>query len=314
MEEKNYIRKIIEQYLSDRYERQTEEKVQQWLIDGKHEEEKNQHVEAFWNSLPESTGIKTKDSLTRLKARLGMETTHSNRSWLRIAAVLLPFILLAGSYLLWRNMPDNLINITVPYGETKEIRLPDASTAVLNSGSSIQYPASFDNSVRRIKLSGEAWFSVTKDTSKPFIVETEHLSIEVLGTEFNVKDHPREVRATATLNRGKIKLETDNKQSHILTPNRQLSYDSKLKQTDIAEVNADDFSGWKEGHLIFENMSLPEIIPVVERKFNVSITIDKPVDSGIRYSMKFIRNESLQKVMEILGITCNFSYRITANK
>jgi ferric-dicitrate binding protein FerR (iron transport regulator) len=317
MQEKNYIREVLSQYLSGRYETETEEKVQRWLIDGEHEAEKNRCLEMFWDSLPEAPGIRTKTSLARLKARLGMEAparTVFRRSWLRVAAVLLPFALLAGSYFLWRNAPEShVIQLSVPYGEMKEIRLPDASTAVLNAGSSIRYPASFGKKARRVRLSGEAWFAVAEDAARPFIVETERLSVEVLGTEFNVKDNPGESRATATLNRGRVKVKTKAMQSHILAPNRQLSYDSRSKRTDVAEVNAGDYSGWKDGHLIFNNMSLPEILPVVERKFNVSVIADKSLDSGSRYSIKFVRGENLREVMNILGITCGFSFR-TENK
>jgi ferric-dicitrate binding protein FerR (iron transport regulator) len=314
MEEKNYIRKIVEQYLTGRYGRKTEEKVQRWFVDGEHEAEKNRCLEAFWDSLPESSGIKTKASLTRLKVRLGMEEAPAaisgRRSWLRVAAVLLPVAFLTGSYFLLKNVharPDAVVNISVPYGERREVRLPDASTVFLNAGSSIQYPASFDGDVRRVRLRGEAWFSVTKDASRPFIVETEHLLVEVLGTEFNVKAYPDESRTIATLNSGKIKVETETMQSYVLTPNRQLSYDSRSKDIHIAHVNAGDGAGWKDGHLIFDNLPLSEILSAVERKFDVSIRPDNAVDTGSHYSVKFVQDESLSEVMKILGATCGFS-------
>jgi ferric-dicitrate binding protein FerR (iron transport regulator) len=316
MKGKNYIQRIIEQYLLGRYGRETEEKVQQWLIDGERETEKNRHLESFWDSLPESSSpsVEAKESLKKLKARLGMDKTpatiFSANPWVRIAAVLLPFIFLASSYLCLTNMPESHVAISVPYGEMKAIRLPDASAVVLNSGSNIRYPASFGKKERRIKLSGEAWFSVVKEASRPFVVETEHLSVEVLGTEFNVKDNPGDVKATATLSRGKIKVATKDKQSHILAPGLHLSYDSKSKRTDIAEVNAGDYSAWKDGHLVFDNMPLAEILPVVERKFNISIRVDTPVDSTNRYSIKFVHGENFREVMEILVITCGFSFRV----
>jgi ferric-dicitrate binding protein FerR (iron transport regulator) len=183
-------------------------------------------------------------------------------------------------------------------------------TAVLNAGSSIRYPASFDGGIRRVRLSGEAYFSVTKDASRPFIVETGHLSVVVLGMEFNVKAYPDETRTTATVNSGKIRMETETVQSYVLTSNRQLSYDSSSKNINIASVNAGDCSGWMDGHLIFDNTSLAEILLTVERKFDVSVRPDSAVDSGSRYSVKFVQDESLSEVMEILGTVCGFSSRI----
>ncbi|MDR2809081.1 MAG: FecR domain-containing protein [Tannerellaceae bacterium] len=317
MKEKNYISELITQYLLRRYGRETEEKVQRWLIDETHAAEKNRLLEIYWNTIPEGASRQTYASLAEVKARLGMEyaapVATSRRLWLRIAAVLLPFALLTGSYFLLKNQPvktDSVVNISVPYGERREIRLPDASTVFLNAGSSIQYPVSFSKEERLVRLSGEACFSVSKDVARPFIVETEHLSVEVLGTEFNVKAYPDENRTTATLNSGKIRVETKTAQSYILTPNRQLSYDTQSKHITIASVNAEDYSLWKEGRLIFDNMPLSEILSAVERKFDVSVRWDNAIDSANRYTVKFVRNENLDEVMKILEVTCGFASHV----
>ncbi|MDR2776177.1 MAG: FecR domain-containing protein [Tannerella sp.] len=319
MGKESHIVDVIAQFLLCRYGSETEEKVQRWLIDEAHAEEKNRSLETYWNTVPEGASRQTYVSLAQLKIRLGMKdapaaTLLSRRSWLRVAAVLLPLALLAGSFFLLKNMPvspDTVVDISVPYGERKEIRLPDASTVFLNAGSSIRYTASFDKDTRRVELSGEACFSVVKDVSRPFIVETKHLSVEALGTEFNVKAYPDETKTTTTLNNGKIKVDIKTAQSYVLTPNRQLSYDSKSKNINIASVKAEDYSGWKDGYLIFENMPLSEILPAVERKFGVSIVrSDNAVDSGSRYSMKFVQHENLCEVMEILETACGFSSRI----
>jgi ferric-dicitrate binding protein FerR (iron transport regulator) len=315
MEEQNRMSEVITQYLLRRYERETEEKVQRWLIDETNAAEKSRLLEIYWNTVPEGTSPKTYASLAQLKDRLGIEDAPPferflrRRSWLRVAAVLLPLAFLAGSYFLLKNIParsDAVVNISVPYGERREIKLPDASTVFLNAGSSLRYPAVFGRDARRVRLSGEACFSITRNTSRPFIVETQHLFVEVLGTEFNVKDYPDETRTTATLNSGKIKVETKTAQSYILTPNQQLSYDCKSKDINIASVNAGDYSLWKEGHLIFDSMTLPEILSVVERKFDVSVRLDNAIDSGNRYTVKFVRGESLYEVMKILEATCGF--------
>jgi ferric-dicitrate binding protein FerR (iron transport regulator) len=317
MEEKKYIPEIITQYLHHRYGHETEEKVQRWLIDETDAADKDRSLTAYWNTLPEGASRKTYASLAQLKKRLGMKETPAviplRRSWLRVAAVLLPLAVLTGGYFLLKNMTaqqDTVVSISVPFGENREIRLPDASTVYLNAGSSIQYPESFDKNVRCVKLSGEACFTVNKDASRPFIVETEYLSVEVLGTEFNVKAYPDETKTTTTLISGKIKVETKTAQPYTLSPNQQLSYNSKSERMDVVHVNAGDYSAWKNGHLIFDDMPLSEIISTVERKFDVAIRMDDSVDSGNRYSVKFVHGESLSEVMKILGATCGFSSRI----
>jgi ferric-dicitrate binding protein FerR (iron transport regulator) len=246
-----------------------------------------------------------------LKERLGMDLSPagipSRRLWWRIAAVVLPFVVVAGGFLLIRNGQERIVNITVSNGERKEIILPDKSTVVLNAGSSLEYPEKFAKNARRVKLSGEAWFAVNKDASKPFKVDAGELSVEVPGTEFNLKAYPKEIEIIATLERGSIKVETKSDRFFTLKAGQKLSYNSKLNSVEVVEVNAGDYSAWREGCLIFENMPLKEIFSTIERTFDVTINPDNDVDVEKLYSVKFLHHEILSEVMEILGVTCGFT-------
>jgi ferric-dicitrate binding protein FerR (iron transport regulator) len=315
MGETSRISEVITHYLLRPYGGETEANVQRWLIDEAHAEEKNRSLEAFWNTLPEGANRQTYTSLAQVKARLGMGEAPRyamRRLYIRVAAVLLPLVLLTGSYFLLKNAGTQagaMVHLSVPYGERRELSLPDASTVTLNAGSSLRYEASFGKAVRRVWLSGEACFAVTRDEGRPFVVETEHLSVEVLGTEFNVKAYPGERLSAATLSSGKIRVETKNRQSYVLTPNRQLSYDSRSEQIQIVNVRAGDYLGWKDGRLIFDNLSLPEILPVLERTFGVRIHTDPAVDVSSRYSVKFVQGENLSEIMNVLETTCGFASR-----
>ncbi|MDR0732542.1 MAG: FecR domain-containing protein [Dysgonamonadaceae bacterium] len=319
MKKQNPVSKIIERYLRNRYNQEMEEKVQRWLIDKNREAEKNQSLEAYWNSLPETASPATHSSLSQVKKRLGMANSVSTerismrRQWLRIAAVIFPFVLLTGSYFLMKNLDEKrnaTVSISVPYGESRKITLPDASTVFLNAGSEIRYAASFGKTARGVKLSGEACFSVAKDPAKPFIVETKHLSVEVLGTEFNVKAYPDETETTATLNRGRIKATTKTGRAYTLRPNQQLHYDSRSNSVALAQVNAGDFSAWKDGRLVFAGQPLGTILSAIERKFDVAFQTGKTLDVGERYSLKFLHNESFSEIMRILETTAGIDYRM----
>jgi ferric-dicitrate binding protein FerR (iron transport regulator) len=230
--------------------------------------------------------------------------------WLRVAAALLPLFILAGSYFLLKNAleeRDVAVNISVPYGENREVKLSDGSVVFLNAGSNLQYTVASGKTVRDVILNGEAYFSIAKDASRPFTVRTEHLSIEVPGTEFNVKAYPDETKTTATLNSGRIKAETDGGQAYVLNPGGQLSYSSRSKSATLSHVDATDFSAWKDGRLIFNDTPLHEIIAAIERKFDVRFAPDSSIDLDDRYSVKFIHGEDLPRIMKIMETVCGFN-------
>ncbi|MEM9687654.1 MAG: FecR domain-containing protein, partial [Bacteroidota bacterium] len=81
------------------------------------------------------------------------------------------------------------IAIATQTGDRKKVTLPDGSTVILNAESSLTYPKNFTDSIRQVTLTGEAFFDIKRNTTQPFIVKTEYLSVKVLGTAFNVKSY-----------------------------------------------------------------------------------------------------------------------------
>ena len=96
--------------------------------------------------------------------------------------------MLAGGILYYMPFKNEMMEISTAYGEQKRVVLPDSSEIWLNAGSTVTFPEVFANDKRLVTLDGEAYFTVKKDTTKPFVVETSQLSVKVLGTKFNVKE------------------------------------------------------------------------------------------------------------------------------
>lgn len=312
------ISKVVIQFLSHRYSAATEEKVQKWLIDDNNVSEKEEGSFAFWNSLRVKRNGSTYKALRRIRSKAGISHgagVSMNFNWARIAAVILPLILAAAVfYYLNVLAKDQMVEIYVPYGAKKQLTLPDGSMVSLNSGTTFSYPKEFSNEMRAVKLTGEAYFKVTRDTSKPFIVETNHLRVRVLGTQFNVKAYADDSRTVATLTRGKIEVITTTK-SCILKPNQQLTYNNKTSKIDIAHVLADETIGWNRGQLIFVNSTLDEILKTMERHFKISFVADEElVSSGEYYTIKFFRNENPKQILDVLkDVIGNFSYQQHGN-
>lgn len=206
---KNMITRILRKYLSGRFSSDTEERVQKWIIKDKDIEEKEKASLEYWNELEAKTDPDTELVLDRVNQRIGYkEIVHRPfyQKLTRIAAVLIPLFMMAGGYLYYTSTQNKWIEISVAYGDKKHFLLPDSSEIWLNAGTVVKYPKEFSKVQRLVHLDGEAYFSIRKNTSKPFIVETSQLSVKVLGTKFNVKAYADDKLVTTTLTSGKVEV------------------------------------------------------------------------------------------------------------
>ena len=314
--EYSIIYKIIRKYLSARFSAGTEEKVQKWIIKDKDIDEKQQASLVYWNTLEQRTGTETGEALARVNRRINHSRTRQlsfYRKMARAAAVLIPLFILAGGYLYYASTADRLIEVSVAYGEKKHLVLPDSSEIWLNAGTSFQYPETFTGKERLVYLDGEAYFSVKKDASKPFIVKASQVSVTVLGTRFNVKAYPGDERITATLTSGKVEVNAPSQNPKILSPNEQLTYNKKTSHISIVEIPAADTDSWVTGKLIFTNASLAEMQQTLQRRYNVTISNRTSLAGSMRYTVRFLQNEDLKQVLNVLGEIIGFDFRKSGN-
>lgn len=315
---KDYISRVIRTYLGGRFSERTEKDVRQWLAEGRNEEEKMAALHGYWDSLQAEADGDARRSLAVVKRKLGMEARRENAflrfRGLRVAAVLAPFLLLAGLSVYYFNAGSDsgqTVKVTVPYGDRRLVDLPDGSEIWVNAGSTIEYPARFDGGTREVKLSGEAYFSVARDEARPFIVRTEKIAVKVLGTKFNVSAYAGAKTTTTTLSSGKVSVETKYGQSYTLEPGRQLTYNNHTSEASLASAPAQEASSWISGNQIFNYQTMEDIIRALERKYNVSIKADPSVTGKEDLlSVKFVNGESLQEALDILKGMAGFSYRM----
>lgn len=328
MEKKNII-EIIRKYLANRFSPETEERVQRWIISDKDKEEKEKASQEFWNELNvEADPNITYAALERVNLRIGYNKEHLDNiasyqkfsrftfRFTRVAAVIVPLLIIAGGifYYLPHFSDNNLIEISAAYGEQKHILLPDSSEIWLNAGSSISYPKAFSKDKRLVNLNGEAYFSIRRNVQKPFIVETQQLSVKVLGTRFNVKAYPNDEQVTTTLTSGKVEVNTSSHRSQRLKPNEQLIYNKHTSGISISEVNATDTESWITGQLVFINANFEEIFRTLERRYDIIIDNKVKMPASKRYTVKFREGESIDEVMDILADIIGFDYQQDGNK
>lgn len=312
MNDKSLITKIVKKFLAGRFPEKTEERVQRWLIKDNDLKQKEQASLEYWNALKAHVNEDTYQALERVNQKIGYIGTDIvkvplHRKIARIAAVFIPLILIAGGYFYYATQ-HKMIEIQVAYGEERHLFLPDSSEIWLNAGTVIRYPKSFTGSERTVYLNGEAYFSVRKNESKPFVVTTDFLSVHVLGTQFNVKAYGADDKVIATLTNGRVEVKTEN-ESRILKPNEQLSFEKKTSVIRLTEIMPDETNGWLTGQLLFTDASFHEIRETLERKFDVSFDLsDYPISDDKKFTVKFYQNENLNDILEILQDVIGFKY------
>ncbi len=305
------IFKILRLYLKNRFSSKTEEKVQRWIIREEHSPEKEKASLEYWNELPVTEDSGTYAALERVNRRIGYPAKQTKAPIYiqisRVAAVLIPLLLMGGGYLFYIQQ-NEMTEVSVAYGDTRHVLLPDSSEIWIHAGTHIRYPKNFASSERIVQLDGEAYFSVKKNKTRPFIVQTQELSVKVLGTRFNVKAYAGDEKITTTLTSGKVEISTHN-HSRVLQPNEQLTYDCSTSAIEVVKVPAEETNSWLSGQLLFNNSSLTEIIHTLERHFGVSITDQTAIPASKLYTVKFMKDETLDEVLHVLEDVVGFSYQ-----
>jgi ferric-dicitrate binding protein FerR (iron transport regulator) len=221
--------------------------------------------------------------------------------------------------------------ITVPFGTKTTAKLPDGSTVYLNAGSSIIYNQDFNKSKRLVYLSGEAYFKVATNKSKPFEVVTSYLTVRATGTRFNVKAYPNERSITATLVEGKIdirktadpsnsnRVELKPKQCFVYfkTENQTKTSTQNIAYTKPAAVQIENenlnnykvydnvktelYTSWSEDNWVIESETLRTFAPKIERRFNMIIRFEDEEIKNYKFSAT-IQKETVEQILQALKI------------
>lgn len=224
--------------------------------------------------------------------------------------------------------------VTTQKGSRTSVQLPDGTKVWLNADSKIHYDESFKNDLREVRLEGEAFFDVTKDSSRPFIIHTSTIDIKVLGTKFNVRSYRDEATTETSLISGKVEISIKNnpEKKIILSPNEKL-----LVKHDTANDTAGNRAGsgsallvvkalrkdpaykrsletlWLDNKLVFDSEPLEEVCKKLERWYNVEIDIQDEKIRQETYTAIF-DGETLLNVLTALKVADKLDFTITNNK
>ena len=236
--------------------------------------------------------------------------------WLGYAAIFL-LALFIGSLLGRKgyfNSSKEMCSVTVPYGQTSVVTLPDSSKVWLNSGAELQYRKAFNDRKREVWISGEAFFEVAHQHEKPFRVKNAKGIIEVLGTSFNVESYDDDSIISVTLEEGRVQFKnTEGKLLKTLKPSQQVTLDVSTNQIEVKEVKTGLLTSWKEGKLEMDKVRLADVIKKLERWYNVDICFATPEIAENKITGTILRDRPLEQILKVFEKLYGYSYEFAGN-
>jgi transmembrane sensor len=234
------------------------------------------------------------------------------------AAVIIPFLLLVGAFAFLANRTTifsngELTEIKVPYGEQLQIVLQDGTNVQLNSGSILQYPKSFGLFNRKVKLKGEAYFSVAKEHGRPFIVNLNEINVKVTGTKFNVKAYPGDRSISVALEEGSVNITDEKDNVYKLKVGENANYDRKSGLCVVSKV--DDITlhtAWRTKSLNFYRTPLKEILKTLERQYEVRFVVNDSSVLNYKFSISTSRVNASDILADLEKVS-NIRFRLTKN-
>jgi len=207
-------------------------------------------------------------------------------------------IIYDGRYADVSNSGSKFNTFSTPKGHSYQLMLPDGTKVWLNTGSSIRYPVVFAGDERAVFLNGEAYFEVAQDISKPFKVDANGSTIEVLGTHFNVSAYNDDRQTITTLVEGAVNVSKEGSQVR-LRPGQQAVVDGKTGEIDQREVDVRTATAWKSGYFRFEQATIPEIIGQISRWYDID-TVEYQGQFDDRFTGTFQRFKGLTQLFQNL--------------
>ncbi len=203
-----------------------------------------------------------------------------------------------------------LNTISTPRGGQYQLTLPDGSEVWLNSASSIRFPTAFKGNERKVEITGEAYFEITKNKSKPFLVVSARQTVEVLGTHFNVNAYEDEDGTKTTLLEGSVRVSPgaggskDQSRSVTIKPGEQ----ARLKGQALLVVNADPEGAvaWKNGYFKFDRENVQSVMRQISRWYDVDVEYRGkiPEDELVGKIKRTVSVSGVLRILELGNVNC----------
>ena len=188
--------------------------------------------------------------------------------------------------------------LRVPYGKRAFLTLSDGTTLWVNTGTTVIYPTTFAKEKREIFVEGEVYAEVFHDAKRPFIIKTEKIDVQVLGTVFNVTAYKEDKQTNVVLVSGSVNVKPKNGKATIMKPNQLFAYTEKAST--LSNVDVENYTSWHIGVYVFKNEPIENILLRLSRYYNVTMKLPTYA-SGISCSGKLELKDDLNQLLN--GLT-----------
>jgi transmembrane sensor len=305
---------LIAKYIKDEATREEQLQVELWLKADDANAALLEDIKITWQNtgeLNKSIKIDKAKAWASIQEKIKEEEkvipisrkTPAYNNWiLRAAAILIVGLFATWLFLKIGNKPELIMVQTL--NEEKTILLPDSSTIILNENSTLIYPKEFAANERKVNLEGEAFFEITKNQARPFIIGNKSFDVKVLGTSFNVSAYEKDTTAVVTVVTGTVSFIDKNEYSELLTVG-DVGVLNKRKQRIEKSANADiNFLAWKTKKLEFSNTSFADVCKSLKKYFSVEIAIKDKAILNCTFT-GFFEDPKLEDVLKVLEKTLN---------
>ena len=202
--------------------------------------------------------------------------------------------------------------LIVPVGGEYRLLLSDGTMVYMNSESPLKYPVRFVGDRRVVELEGEAYFDVARDEKCPFIVRTNLVNVDVLGTSFNVMAYKVDNRTEVTLVKGKVNVSCGEARK-MLEPNQQFVLNNENGECVVREVNVNTFIDWKNGILNFDALPLGELSEKLGRWYGVKFFFTNEKLKQLKFSGAVKKYNDIDYILSLIEATTNVTFTMKAD-
>lgn len=209
--------------------------------------------------------------------------------------------------------------LVVPRGGEYEVTLSDGTKVWLNAASSLRFPVQFNGNERKVFLTGEGYFEVSKDAVHPFEVNTNKINVTVLGTSFDVSAYPDDPGEKTVLKTGSIRVNTIEgnavqNNGVILKPGYEAVLNKNGNNLRTNPADLESVLAWKNGMFIFEGEPLGSIMRKLSRWYNVDVKFNSDTDTGLHFTGRIKRFENITGLLNLIELTGKVKFSVVGNE
>ncbi len=266
--------------------------------------------------------VDSEKALQKVKKRIRLAQSGLNKVfnyWQKIAAVLLIPLLAYNIYHSIATTPQRAAEqlvwseIKTPVGLRSQFTLPDGTLVEINGATTLRYPMQFAENERRVELDGEAFFTVKTDENTPFVVDCNAISIQAMGTAFNVQNRESTNKVITSLLEGKVNILKESPMGNVelltMKPGETVKYCIKTNEMKKQNVGIDKYLAWRDGKLIFRNDALSDVLNRLSQWYNVGFRMEGEIEANYSYTGSF-QDEELGQILNYIEMTTPLQFEM----